>query len=113
MGFFPNAICKGYACKRGANYNELFPFTEVWVFIQYPLYFDTARIHTSLLIPALKDSKCVLTDRKDIPLLFGTGLFGERICEKCSKIFVIHFGIFTEFCIKHWDPQNVEASCIG
>lgn len=86
----------------------------MWVFIQCPLYFDTAGIHTSLLIPALRDSKCVLTDRKDIPLLFRTGLFGERICtEKCSKIFVINFGIFTEFYIKRGDPQNVEASCMG
>lgn len=75
-GFLSNELfVKGYSCKRGANYNELFPFTKVWVFIHYPLYFDTTWIHTSLLIPALKDPKCVLEDRKDVPLVVGFGLF--------------------------------------
>lgn len=95
---------KGYACKRGANYNELFPFTKVWIFIQHPLYFDTTHIHTSLLIPALKDSKCVL--RKDF--------FEERLyVNNCSKVFKATFYIcrFLQFLIPK-DLENVEEICI-
>lgn len=117
-GFLCNELfVKGYACKRGANYNELFPFTKVWFFIQYPLYFDTTHIHTSLLIPALKDSKCVFKDRKDIRFLwsgcgFGLGFFEKRIfTEKCSKVNYKGFAIFTDFFINPWDPNNVEESC--
>lgn len=79
------------------------------VFHSVSFVFWHCSIHTSLLIPALKHSKCVL--REDTPILlisFGfvwRGLlffffFEERIfTEKCSKIFIVHLAVFTDLLI--------------